>query len=1430
MDILRKPYEISLWEDVLTFVVRRADGIEIEYEEKIPSDATGQVIAQYYKERKICIIGSDTMTTPIRATSGRLNSKVNGENILTFNMFSHYLDEDSGELYENPFIKLLVNERKIKLRYGALSAKGTKWYDLVIKNVQENSDTKTYTYTAKDLFVNELSKSGFNLVLDAELENNMGTIQQLAEVVLDESDWQLEESDILRQFIEEPLYKIQLKQSLIVKDMMSSQTLTIPTGAMVYGFYSNIVNRQQYLQLLYAENYEVNDDFVITNSKNWYIDNAEYTEDGLPTFASAMAISEEYRGERLVRKATTKYDSTIDKYVSVYKQDNGEEIYGYTETEYTSPLVVRNFITNGRDYESTTGWEIGGVENGAFPTLEATTVPHILDVTNQQLESDETFIKAYLKFDVSELGQKLYNSGLIDSRAHAEAYVPGNKYVFRIKYGKQGGTDVRAKTVVSTDTDLDIVIGKYSLNNGVYAIQTKYFEGSVQSSAQDAYGYKTIILTCLEGLTYAEMVEMTKSLGLFIEPKDIGTIYIEDVQFFPYVDNHGEPLLPDAIAQGEVKTLYLYYKPNDSYKSIDEVQYVYKNYEPANFAEVYSTTYEKVRSVDASESNRFNILQDLCEIFECWINFRIEHNEETGEILLDENYQQKKYVSFKEYIGKDNYAGFKYGINLKQIQRTLDSDAIVSKLVVKNNSNEFATDGSCNIARAAESPNGENFLLDFSYYIHQGMLGMAETTNDLYLDTNGYIGYYKQLRRINNARDQYIKEQSGLMGDIDEYNSQYQTYSISVSESQAQLRDNLSYFKSLCGQSFDWMLDHKNNNWWKNEEVIKIASSIGRLRTLINTHEDLKNRAKLNLDNAQSRFDELNNLLTSKTDENSLLVQKEKINKRFYKKYSRFLQEGSWISEDYVDDNLYYLDAQSTLHTSSQPKVTYNINVLEISQVEGYENYEFALGDKTTIEDTEFFGWVMKEGVQTPYKEEIVVTELSIMLDSPEQNQIKVQNYKSQFEDLFQRMAATTQSVEYSTGKYQKVSNIINEDGTITIDALQNSMVGNAITLQNAKDQSVIWDETGITTVSLSNPSEMVRIVSGGIFVSADGGVNWSTGVTGKGINAGLIYGGRIDTQEINIVDGSFPSFRWDSAGISAYEYEISKQTGEPTNFNYGKFVRLDQYGLYGMDGYPDFHSAESDQDGVSGEERIWRHANFALTWKGFSLKSKHDKGGYISITSDDDFEVINRNGKTQIKIGMIDSGTEDQDPIYGIRICDSSGAPVLENSSDGRVWIRDELVIGTLASTVSIGYLEKTKLDTDFHEVFNANDNFIIYEDGEMVASKGTFTGTIYATGGKIGNMEIADMGTPEYEIAIESSAGTVFKNLDDLQDNEVVTVLTATLYYGTTPATGNLTYKWYNLNLPDVTIETKPELKVTKKMFDSDDITQFGCKITRD
>jgi hypothetical protein len=75
------------------------------------------------------------METPIRAINAKLISNVNGSNTLNFSLYSKYWDEDFKQFFDNPFLKLLVNERKIKLRYGAIGEKDCKWYDLIIKNI-----------------------------------------------------------------------------------------------------------------------------------------------------------------------------------------------------------------------------------------------------------------------------------------------------------------------------------------------------------------------------------------------------------------------------------------------------------------------------------------------------------------------------------------------------------------------------------------------------------------------------------------------------------------------------------------------------------------------------------------------------------------------------------------------------------------------------------------------------------------------------------------------------------------------------------------------------------------------------------------------------------------------------------------------------------------------------------------------------------------------------------------------------------------------------------------------------------------------------------------------------------------------------------------------------------------------------------------------
>jgi hypothetical protein len=250
-------------------------------------------------------------------------------------------------------------------------------------------------------------------------------------------------------------------------------------------------------------------------------------------------------------------------------------------------------------------------------------------------------------------------------------------------------------------------------------------------------------------------------------------------------------------------------------------------------------------------------------------------------------------------------------------------------------------------------------------------------------------------------------------------------------------------------------------------------------------------------------LDKLEEDLSTLKDDNRAELDK------FEQKYSRFLQEASWISEDYTDDNLYYIDAESTLHKSAQPKVSYAINIVELGALEGYEAYNFDLGDITYVQDPDFFGWEETEdGVKTPCKEEVVITESATYFNSPEKNTLKAQNYRDSFEDLFQRMTATTQQLQFYGGSYDRAADVVDTNGNIMPKSLSEAFANNAYVLSNIANQSVKWDEYGITTTDTTDPTDIVRITSGGIYLTEDGGRNWTTGISASGINAKTITTG----------------------------------------------------------------------------------------------------------------------------------------------------------------------------------------------------------------------------------------------------------------------------------------------------------------------------------
>ena len=143
-----------------------------KYEISIWSDVFDDELDRFVEEKEI-IIGSDTMTSENRARDPKMVNNINGTNKFTFDLYYRYIDTRTGEEVQNPYVPYLVNERKIKVFWK------DEWYDLLVKQIKEDQVNHVISYTCVDSYVTELSRTGFELEFATELENNIGTAEEL---------------------------------------------------------------------------------------------------------------------------------------------------------------------------------------------------------------------------------------------------------------------------------------------------------------------------------------------------------------------------------------------------------------------------------------------------------------------------------------------------------------------------------------------------------------------------------------------------------------------------------------------------------------------------------------------------------------------------------------------------------------------------------------------------------------------------------------------------------------------------------------------------------------------------------------------------------------------------------------------------------------------------------------------------------------------------------------------------------------------------------------------------------------------------------------------------------------------------------------------------------------------------------------------------
>jgi hypothetical protein len=210
-----------------------------------------------------------------------------------------------------------------------------------------------------------------------------------------------------------------------------------------------------------------------------------------------------------------------------------------------------------------------------------------------------------------------------------------------------------------------------------------------------------------------------------------------------------------------------------------------------------------------------------------------------------------------------------------------------------------------------------------------------------------------------------------------------------LEQSKTQYNEQLEYFSETGSITLSGLIvsDADKDKINKSDKLTAMYRSLVELSSAIRGFEISYEVAKGAVENYEGVYNK------AQADATRLIEEKKQLNQEFFKKFARYIQEGTWKDEAHLNDDLYFIDARAALNNSCFPQVSYQFDVIDVSVLPGMEGFEFHKGDKTFVEDPEFFGEV--DGV--PYREEVIISETVRMLDEPDKNSVVVRNYKNQF-------------------------------------------------------------------------------------------------------------------------------------------------------------------------------------------------------------------------------------------------------------------------------------------------------------------------------------------------------------------------------------------------------------------------------------------------
>ena len=491
--------------------------------------------------------------------------------------------------------------------------------------------------------------------------------------------------------------------------------------------------------------------------------------------------------------------------------------------------------------------------------------------------------------------------------------------------------------------------------------------------------------------------------------------------------------------------------------------------------------------------------------------------------------------------------------------------------------------------------------------------------------------------------------------------------------------------------------------------------------------------------------------------------QVSEIERYIQENYGDFIIEGSYSNTEQPYPNLLIKDGLDASDKYSTPDITYTVGVVDSSGLFEFRNPQKLLcndlikrlhnvgqvaphvGDYVSIQD-EPMGMYGVPGL---------ITQISRRIDDPYQNSVTIDTSYTDADELVGNIITATNTVLNNKDIYGRAA-IINNKGELLSTTVSKALSTgtNSINIVSTNGKVAV-DDNGLTCVSPDNKDDVMRYNGAGIFGSSNGGATWRELLSQDGINANYIGAGTINASKVSITDGGHDITTMNADGLvvkttpnKSYVLGALSENGPTKDFeNITVFVGRDANGngVGYFNGYINaskggkiggwsinknyLYSGEGSSFvglGNSGDYRIWA-GNADPSKAPFSVK----KDGSMNSTSGSigDWEI----GTNTIS----QSHTASDGKVYTVTLAnynnDNAGSRILHCAIDG----------------VDTFYVHRNG------KLYAKNADI----EGKITATSGSFTGTINASQGKIGNWTISDGKISNGSVTL-TSGGTITAN----------------------------------------------------------------------